>query len=194
MEKAVILIDGGYYDYVNYYLKDGRSKKLSLEKFSEKLCDGKTHIRTKFYHANPYQSKVPTHAEKVRYAGAQKFQRMINKIKNHEFVPVGRVKPVHATCPSCKDEYTLPKQKGVDVAIALDLVKMAKKKVADVFILVSGDEDLASAVEMAQEELSNVIIYYCYDPPYNIYGSQKLNNVGSDRVQMDLDFLEECSL
>ena len=85
-------------------------------------------------------------------------------------------------------------KKGVDVAIALDLVKMARKRVADEFILISGDEDLTAAVEMAQEELSNVIVYFASDNEYGIFGSIKLGNAASDRKRMDLDFLEDCSM
>jgi hypothetical protein len=47
---------------------------------------------------------------------------------------------------------------------------------------------------MAQEELCNVIVYYTFDKNNNIYGSKKLYNKESDRVMMDLDFLEECAL
>ncbi len=47
---------------------------------------------------------------------------------------------------------------------------------------------------MAQEELCNVIVYFCSDSGFRIFGSAKLNNTASDRVKMDLDFLESCSL
>lgn len=55
--------------------------------------------------------------------------------------------------------------------------------------LISGDEDLTAAVEMAQEELCNVVVYYVSDNEYGIYGSKKLCSVASDRVRMDLAFL-----
>ena len=75
----------------------------------------------------------------------------------------------------------------------MDLVAMARKRVADKFLLVSGDEDLSRAVEMAQEELCNVVVFFCSDAEYGIFGSRKLSNTASDRARMDLDFLEECS-
>ncbi len=71
---------------------------------------------------------------------------------------------------------------------------MARKRVADEFVLISGDEDLTSAVEMAQEELCNVIVYYVYDIDDNMYVSKKLTHTASDRVRMDLGFLEECAI
>ncbi|MER5836059.1 MULTISPECIES: NYN domain-containing protein [Streptomycetaceae] len=41
-------------------------------------------------------------------------------------------------------------QKGVDLRIGLDLVAHARNRASDVFFLVSGDDDLAEAVEEAQ--------------------------------------------
>lgn len=76
----------------------------------------------------------------------------------------------------------------------MDLVKMARKKVAEKFVLISGDEDLTAAVEMAQEELCNVVVYYISDREYRMFGSKKLNEMASDRVRMDLDFLESCAM
>lgn len=193
--KVVVLIDGGYYDSLNYYLKDHSGKKLDIEKLSHRVVgDNGEHIRTKFYHAYPYQSESPSQEEKRKYSGAQKFFQSINRKKNHEFCDSGRVRPKKHLCPNCENEFFKPEQKGVDVALALDLVKMARKRRADIFILISGDEDLASAVEMAQEELCNVIVYYLSDNNYGIYGSIKLNEVASDNFKMSLDFLKECAL
>ena len=80
------------------------------------------------------------------------------------------------------------------MAIALELVKMADQHVADVFILISGDEDLARAAELAKEKLANVIVYYANDPEHGIYSSRKLNDTADDRVHMNLNFLEDCAL
>lgn len=193
-KKVVVLIDGGYFDTLNYYLQENRDKRLGVEKLSLKVCEGMDHIRTKFYHANPYKSEKPTKKEIERYSNAQKFQDAINKTINHEFVSVGRVRPLHLHCPKCKGDFEKLKQKGVDVGIALDLVRMSRKKVADVFILISGDEDFAAAVEMAQEQLCNVIVYFCSDSSYGVYVSSKLTKVASNRKRMDLDFLEECAI
>lgn len=49
-------------------------------------------------------------------------------------------------------------QKGVDLRIGLDLVTHARNGVADVFILISGDDDLTEAVEEAQVHGVQVIL------------------------------------
>lgn len=192
--KVVILVDGAYFDNLNYYLKDKKGKKLSLERLSEEIVGDKMHLRTKYYNAYPYQSDKPTQKEKDNYRRAQNFFYTINGYKNHEFSNVDRVRLKPCKCPYCSKEYEKPEQKGVDVGLALDLVKMARKRVADEFALISGDEDLSAAVEMAQEELCNVVVYYVSDNEYGIYGSKKLCSVASDRVRMDLSFLESCAM
>ncbi len=144
--KVVILIDGAYFDNLNYYLKDKKGKKLSLEKLSEKIIGNKTHLRTKYYNAYPYKSENPTQKEEENYKRAQAFFHTINRYINHEFSNVGRVRLKPCKCPNCGKEYKKPEQKGVDVGLALDLVKMARKKVADEFALVSGENMVFMAV------------------------------------------------
>ena len=61
----VILIDGGYFDMVNNYLLKKKNKNISFERLTEKLCEGNEHIRTKYYHANPYQSSNPTEGKRL---------------------------------------------------------------------------------------------------------------------------------
>jgi uncharacterized LabA/DUF88 family protein len=194
LKKAVVIVDGGYFDGLNFYLLNNRKKKIDVEKLSNKVCENVTHLRTYFYHAFPFRGKPPTPEQEERYRGAQRFFHSINTIRNHEFVEVGRVLPHYLSCPKCGGEFVRPRQKGVDVGIALELVRMADQHVADVFILISGDEDLTRAVELAKSKLANVIVYYAYDPTNKLYGSRKLNNAADERHHMDLEFLEGCAL
>ena len=66
-KKVILLVDGGYFDNLNKYLQNNRRKKIDVEKLSLKVCEGMDHMRTKFYHANPYQSSKPTLKEKEKY-------------------------------------------------------------------------------------------------------------------------------
>lgn len=49
-------------------------------------------------------------------------------------------------------------QKGVDLRIGLDLVNHARRRTADVFFLVSGDDDLSEAVEEAQAHGVQIVV------------------------------------
>lgn len=188
--KCIILIDGGYFDYINKYLQDSTGDEIDLEKFSRELAGSHTQIRTNFYHSHPYKSSDAGEEDLKRYRYYQKFHEDLDKIPNTKFVPIGRVKPQSLKCPICKNRYKIPKQKGVDVGIALDMVRMASKKIADMFILVSGDEDLTMAVQLAQDELINVHVYFCADSRFGIFGSAKLNRTADNRKRMDIDFLK----
>ena len=50
------------------------------------------------------------------------------------------------------------KQKGVDTLIALDMVRFASQKVFDTAVLISGDQDLADAVQTIQDMGCRVVI------------------------------------
>lgn len=59
------------------------------------------------------------------------------------------------------DLYKKHREKGVDVRIAIDLICLAQEKMYDVAILLSGDSDLAPAVErVVQKEKKKVINAY----------------------------------
>lgn len=50
------------------------------------------------------------------------------------------------------------RQKGVDTLVALDLVRLAGRRVFDTAVLISGDRDLSEAVRAAQELGSRVVV------------------------------------
>ena len=50
------------------------------------------------------------------------------------------------------------RQKGVDTLVALDLVRLASRRVFDTAVLISGDRDLSEAVRAAQELGSRVVV------------------------------------
>jgi len=188
------MIDGGYFSNIDYYAQNRIGDDVNLEAFSERLCSefDVQYIRTKFYHAYPYKSDNPTQEEQKRYQNMQSFFDAIDKKRNHQFVERGRVKPQHFDCPDCGNNFTDPKQKGVDVGIAVDLVEMANQNQGQAFILVTGDEDLTHAVEIAKEKLCNVYMGFCADNSADLYVSSKLTQEVDDAVHMDLDFLQDC--
>lgn len=188
------MIDGGYFDNVNYYAQDRCGGSIDLEAFSDRLCNyfDVRHLRTKFYHAYPFQSNDPSEQEKERYARKQEFFDAIDRKRNHQFVERGRVKQQYAECPECDEHFTEPKQKGVDVGIAVDLVEMANQNQGQAFILVSGDEDLKHAVEIAKEKLCNVYLAFTADGKGGLYVSRKLAKEVDDGVNMTPEFLESC--
>jgi len=76
-------------------------------------------------------------------------------------------------------------QKGVDLRIGLDLVTHARNGAADVFFLVSGDDDLTEAVEEAQGHGVEVIVLAVPDASDKPHGVSRHLLRGAD----DLDLL-----
>jgi NYN domain-containing protein len=87
-----------------------------------------------------------------------------------------------------------PQEKGVDVRIALDLVKLARKRRFDVAVLFSQDQDLSEVVEEIREiaeEQGRKIQICC---PFPI-GPKATSKRGVDRTgwfEMDEDFFDKC--
>lgn len=194
--KGLILIDGGYYDSINYFLRETKGERIDLGRLSNNLCEvfEIEHLRTIFYHAYPYQGEEPTDEEKEKYGRALRFFNLIDRLKKHQFKKTGRVRPNTLQCHECGNEFTILRQKGVDVGIAIDLIRMAQKNVADAFILVTGDEDFTDAVRIAKEQLCNVYVAFSSNKDYGIYASRKLTDEADQWFKMDLDFLEKCRL
>lgn len=62
-----------------------------------------------------------------------------------------------ADCPRCDAAFKRAPEKGIDAAIATDLLSLAWEGVLDVAVLVSGDSDFVPAVERIQEKGLKVV-------------------------------------
>lgn len=67
-------------------------------------------------------------------------------------VQLYKLKDMHCECPDCHHTFDRPVQKGVDVAIATLLIRLAVQKKYDRVILSAGDGDFESAVEYVKDE------------------------------------------
>jgi uncharacterized LabA/DUF88 family protein len=62
-----------------------------------------------------------------------------------------------ATCPACSQPLVRSREKGVDTAIATDLLSLAWEGAFDVAVLVSSDADMIPCVERVQEKGFKVV-------------------------------------
>ncbi len=62
-----------------------------------------------------------------------------------------------AECPHCHTAFERSPEKGIDAAIATDLLSLAWEGVLDAAVLVSGDSDFVPAVERVQEKGLKVV-------------------------------------
>jgi len=196
-DKATVLVDGGYFDYINDYSRDVHGNAIDLHDFADKLARafGCELLRCNFYHAFPYiDSDNPTETQKENQKSAQSFFDTLDNKPKCQFEEKGRVKQEHKTCPDCSSQFASPSQKGVDVGIAVDLVKMASNTNApDAFILVSGDEDLKHAVRAAKDNHANVFLGFAYDPSHSLYSAQQLRQEVDNQVNVVNKFLSDVT-
>jgi uncharacterized LabA/DUF88 family protein len=158
MSKAVVLIDGGYLAKVleNVFHRPS----FDFEKFSDYLCKKADcqRVRTYYYYCPPYQSNPPTALERKRYSDFSKFTDYLKTIPRLDF-RFGRLQKIGSDF----------KQKGVDVRLSIDLVKLSCKGSIDKAILITGDSDFAPAVDVAKEEGIVTILYYSKTPPMYVH-------------------------
>ena len=93
-----------------------------------------------------------------------------------------------------EETVTIPQEKGIDVRLALDVVKLARKKQYDVAIIFSQDQDLAEIVEEIREisiEQNRWIKLSCPFPagPNASYGR---GIPGMDWFEMNQKFYDAC--
>lgn len=146
--KAAVLIDNGYLAKV---LKNEFGEpRFDYLKFSTEATQGFWRLRTYVYDAMPYRSNPPTEFEQQLYAGKQKFFDTLKKLPSVE-PRFGRLRP--------RKEGGFV-QKGVDIFLATDLVKLALKAQIQKAVILTGDADYVPAVQVAKDEGVSITLYH----------------------------------
>ncbi len=170
MDKVGVFVDGGFFSVLTKYIfpnEDGTPRKIDTHIFSELLCeDNKGELlRTYFYHCSPYQSQYPTDEEKKMKRGYDSWMYALKQLKQTQ-IREGRLKKTF-------DEQGKPDyiQKGVDVLLAIDMLKLALKGALQKIILISSDSDFVPVVRALRDEGISVILYY-YKPEIEMRGEK----------------------
>jgi len=170
-ERVAIFIDGSNL----YHCLKGDFGHISLdfEKFARRLCAGRHLVRTYYYNA---PVRAQDHPEM-----AKSQQRFFDKLRDVPYLTLklGHLEPRGNTVV----------EKGVDVAIAVDMLQLAYRDVYDIAILVSGDADFATAVEAVQDLGKHV------ENAMGRTGQSRLLRQTCDRfIPLTEDFLQDCWL
>jgi uncharacterized LabA/DUF88 family protein len=169
MDRVCIFIDGSNF---YYGLKHNIGKtNVNFHAFSLKLYNGRKLIRTYYYNA-----PVDRELDEDKYKSQQKFFDSLKKTPFLE-LKLGRL----VTRDGVKVE------KGVDVYLAVDMLKYAQANTYDTAILVSGDGDFASAVNAVMDLGKHV-----ENAQFRSGQSQHLRDVCDVGIQLDADFLKDC--
>lgn len=181
MDKIGVFIDGGFFAVLTKYAfpnSDDSPRKIDLHLFSKLLCEENNGelLRTYLYHCPPYQGRYPSEEEKKRKRGYDSWIYALKQLKQMQ-IREGRLRKTFDE--QGKQDFI---QKGVDVLLAIDMLKLALKGAIQKIILISSDSDFVPVVRALRDEGMSVILYY--------YKNEMDNNIIQSCFSQDL--YEEC--
>lgn len=171
--RVMIFIDGNnlYHELKGHY---GRAD-VDFTKFCQKLSNARSLVRTYYYNAVVDRDREPE-----RHTRQQRFFESLRKLPYFE-LRFGRL--VYFDWPRQS-----PIEKGVDVALATDMLVHAFRGSYDTAILVSGDTDYAAALQAVKDRGKHVEVV--------LFGeegtSQHLREIADRTVIIDKKFLRGC--
>lgn len=145
--KALLLIDGGYFDFL---LRSMGSPRLDYGRLAEAICRAfdLSLLRCTYFNCLPYLSASPSPEDQEAFRKKEGFYQRLQKLDRFE-VKLGRL------AFRGLDEQTgkpVLEQKQVDVLLAVEMVYAAARRSADAIVLLSGDGDFLPAVEIVKRE------------------------------------------
>lgn len=175
--RAAVFIDGAYLTKILDV--DFGKPKIDLSAFSDILCGDYERLRTYYYNCMPYQSGLPTEEERRRFSAMDKFVYTLKKLPRFD-VKLGRLECIGG-------EFV---QKRVDIAMAVDMVRLSCGRMIGKAIVVTGDSDFVPAIEASKESGVVVILYYS---PSSVHDELLLSVDESVIISADLIKLVERS-
>ena len=182
-DRVMVFIDGAnLFHCMKEHL--GINRNVKVDVFSAKLANGRELVRTYYYNSPAPPS--------VDQAGFQRYWAKLNWLNNVR-PRLGRIVPktIEVECPDCHKlfPYKTHIQKGVDTRIVVDVISLAQSDAYDIGIIVSGDSDLAEAIEWVREHtqkrIENAFIQ-CRS------WSESIRKAADIKITLTKDFLKGC--
>ena len=184
MEPCAIFIDGGY--LAKILQSEFDSPRVDYQKLSDALAHGNERLRTYYYDCMPHKSSPPTSEEVDRYRSKQGFIHAVRRSVRRFQFRQGRLKEIGI------GRY---EQKGIDVQLAIDMVRLCSKQQIRTVILITGDADLVPAVEACKAEGAIVQLYgHFSDRPHRRSIADELLNVCDEHYKIDQDLISQVLL
>ncbi|GBE30399.1 NYN domain protein [bacterium BMS3Bbin04] len=144
MKRVAVFIDGS-----NFYngLRDNVGRMdVDFQQFGKVLAQKTGGELLRIYY---YNAKVDAEFDPDNY---EKQQRFITHLAHTQYLTLRLGKLVYYQVrgeDSTRKHYAV--EKGLDVKLAIDLVRLAVNRACEVAVIVSGDKDLAEVVEYGKE-------------------------------------------
>ena len=164
MDRVCVFIDGSnlFFAMINRKI----NADFDYGKFVAKLVGNNRKLIRTYY----YDAPVKKNDDFKRYKNQQRFFSKLNRIEYLD-IRYGRIER--------------GRQKGVDVKLAVDMIDYAINNCYDTAILVSGDSDLVSAVELVKSTGKHVELAF-FDKCYHLQQACDKQNV------LTIDFFGDC--
>jgi len=176
LDKCGVFIDGGY--LAEILRSQTGMPRVDFQKLSDFLSEGCNRLRTYYYTCMPFQSNPPTDTEKIRYSKANKFIHALRGIPRFE-VKLGRLQRTP------NGEFT---QKGVDMMLGVDLVRMSWDKQIGKAVIMTSDSDFVYAVQAAKD--AGVLTQLCYSKDLPVNSS--LLDVFDESLPFTTEIINKC--
>jgi len=181
MNRIAILIDGNNF-YKGCLLNFNRTD-VDFRKLGQKLGQEIEGQLLRIYYYNAHVSKT------IDPLGYQRQQKFFDNLRATPFITL---KLGHLVYHRLRNEQGFssqyfPTEKGIDVQIAVDMIRLSMLKSCEGVVLVSGDSDYIYAVRFAKDLGTTV-----YVASFPMGGSNDLRNEGDGSILMDLDFIKDC--
>jgi uncharacterized LabA/DUF88 family protein len=191
LDRTAVFLDGGYLSKLTkevFKCPDGRPRKIDFASLAHSLAKerGAELLRCYYYHCPPYQSQYPTDDEKQRQRSYDQFTYNLRKVRQLQ-LREGRLRRIYDA--EGKPDFI---QKGVDVLLAIDMVKLAMKGAIQKVILVACDSDFIPAIRALKEE--GVMTHIYYYPDKDVGFSQDLVYECDDRHELTDKYFDECDI
>lgn len=150
MEKAVILIDGGYF---NKILRNQFDKPIvDYGLLCDKICNNLniSRLRTYYYNSLPI-IREGNQEDKKRFSQMQKFLAELRRIPRFE-IKLGKLQLIGGQF----------RQKMVDVLMSIDIIKKSIVGKIKHIVVIAGDADFVPAIKTAKDY--DIIVHLFYHP------------------------------
>lgn len=175
MEDTLVFVDNGFFKLVKREFELKANKKFGLFSFFRNICVNEN-LNLKhlfFYSAPPYQSEEITKKEILLRKNYDLLKKLLS-YKKWITLREGRCQRLKVD-----DDYEFH-QKGVDILLAIDLMRFKEKfPSVNKIILIICDSDFVPAIEKLKKEGVEVIIYTYFDRNRNSQFSRYNNLLDS---------------
>lgn len=178
MEKAAILIDGGYFHQARKSFGDPR---VDFTRMANELVRPYERTRTYYYDAPPHvDPRNPDPKDVQMREDRQRFFDGLSYLERFE-VKLGHLQRF-LTFDQNGKRAVKHRQKLVDVLLSIDLVKLAWAGRIELGVLLAGDSDFVPAVQAAKE--AGIAVRLVFAQTSGCYVDTQLKKTCDERVEL----------